>query len=142
MASITPVPSARSFCFLLLCRWFIWVFGSCYSLVRFTTSSNTKVIWHKIGAQLDFNLDSWLFFHFNILLYMESRAFFSNLFLRKLFYNDISTGNDFVKAKPTPTYIKVQNKIAEGTASKLNYYNSSTKQGYVMISLHEKLCWQ
>jgi len=45
---------------------------------------------------------------------MKPVAFFSNLFLRKLFYYDISTGNDFVKAKPTPTYIKVQNKIADG----------------------------
>ena len=31
----TSVPSARYFCFLLLCRWLIWAQGSYFSLVRF-----------------------------------------------------------------------------------------------------------
>ena len=44
LAGTTPVPSARSFCFLFFCRWFIWALGSCFSLVRFTASSNHNIL--------------------------------------------------------------------------------------------------
>ena len=57
MAGTTSVPSARSFCFLLLCRWFIWALGSCYSPVRFTASSIYIYIGYSSNTDLLYRLN-------------------------------------------------------------------------------------
>ena len=60
LADFTPVPFARYSCFLLLCRWLVWVQGSCFSLVRFMVSSGAKKWLLTVGKLVTMQIPAYM----------------------------------------------------------------------------------